>query len=80
MSENIASVVNPAVPTRGIEHFCCCLYSMTKRIAHTPNYAPLLDLVGLLDVDVKANISVARNAIYTSDKTIQEMFLLCQRL
>ena len=53
---------------------------MTKRIAHTPNYAPLLDLVGLLDVDVKANISVARNAIYTSDKTIQEMFLLCQRL
>ena len=80
MSENIASVVNPAVPARGIEHFCCCLYSMNKRNAHTLNYAPLLDLVGLLDVDVKANISVASNAIYTSDKTIQEKFFIMSEI
>ena len=78
-SKNVVQAINPALPARGMEQAFCCLYFLTKqRIAHTTNYGPLLDLVGLLGVDVKAKISVARNATYTSDKTIQEM-VLCQR-
>ena len=34
----------------------------------THNHVPLLDLAGLLDVDVKPKISIAKNATYTSDK------------
>ena len=50
------------------------LYFLYKqRIPHTTNYEPLLDLAGLLGTDIKSTISIARNATYTSDKTIQEM-------
>ena len=71
---SIASAVNPPVPSQGMEQAFSCLYFLCKqRIPHTTNYEPLLDLAGLLGIDIKANISIARNATYTSDKTIQEM-------
>ena len=73
-SENVVAALNRPVSAKGIEQAFCCLYFLTKqKIAHTTNYEPLLDLVGLLGVDVKSKISIARNATYTSDKTIQEM-------
>ena len=65
---------NPPVSAKGMEQAFCCLYFLTKqKIAHTTNYEPLLDLVGLLGVHIKAKISIARNATYTSDKTIQKI-------
>jgi len=47
-----------------------------QRIPHTTNYEPLLDLLGLLGVDVKSKIQIAKNAMYTSDKAIQEMLFV----
>ena len=50
-----------------------CLYFRTKqRIAHTTNYEPLLDLVGFFGNHTIGQIREARNATYTSEKTIQE--------
>lgn len=70
----VAEAFNPPVPAQGMEQAFLCLYFLTKqRIAHTTNYEPLLDLAGFLGVDIKSKISIARNATYTSDKTIQEM-------
>ena len=55
-SENIVSPLNCPVSEKGIEQAFCCLYFLTKqKIAHTTNYEPLLDLVGLLGVDVKSS-------------------------
>lgn len=66
--------LNPPVPAQGMEQAFLCLYFLTKqRIAHTTNYGPLLDLAGILGVDIKSKISIARNVTYTSDKMIQEM-------
>ena len=71
---SIASAVNPPVPSQGMEQAFSCLYFLCKqRIPHTTNYEPLLDLAGLLGIDIKSKIYIARNATYTSDKTIQEM-------
>ena len=77
VTKNITVAINREVPVRGMEQAFCCLYFLTKqRIAHTTNYEPLLDLVGFLGTDIKAKISKARNATYTSDKTIQEMVFI----
>ena len=71
---SIAGAVNPPVPSQGMEQAFSCLYFLCKqRIPHTTNYEPLLDLAGLLGTDIKSKISIARNATYTSDKTIQEI-------
>ena len=73
-SENVVSALNRPISAKGIEQAFLCLYFLAKqRIPHTTNYVPLLDLAGLLGVDVKSKISIARNATYSSDKTIQEM-------
>ena len=70
----IQSSVNPRIPAKPIEQAFTSLYFLAKqRIAHTTNFEPLLDLMGLLGLDVKSKIQVARNALYTSDKSIQEM-------
>ena len=37
------------------------------------NFEPLLDMLGVLGVDTKEKIHVAKNATYTSDEAIQEM-------
>ena len=47
-----------------------------QRIAQTTNYEPLLNLAGLLGVNIKEKIRVARNAVYTSHKTIQDMLFV----
>ena len=73
-SRNIASVMNPVVPKKGIEKAFACLYLLAKqRIAHTTNFEPLLDLLELLGLKVKSEIQIAKNATYTSCKSIQEM-------
>ena len=48
-------------------------WSSKRRIPHTTNYEPLLDLVRFLGIDIKSKICIARNATYTSDKPIQEI-------
>ena len=65
---SIASAVNIPVPSQGTEQAFSCLYF--QKILHTTNYELLLDLAELLDIDIKAKISIAMNM---SDKTIQEM-------
>ena len=78
----LVSVVNPVTPAKGMEQAFTCLYFLTKRqIAHTTNYEALLDLVGYLGTDIKKQIRKAKNATYTSNKTIQEMvFILSEVL
>lgn len=57
-----------------MEQAFSCLYFLVKNhIAHTTNYESLLDLLAFLGLDVKSKISVAKNATYVSDKSIQEM-------
>ena len=53
-SQNIASIVNPVVPKRGIEQAFACLYFLTKRIPHTTNFEPLLDFLELMGFHVKS--------------------------
>ena len=73
-SRTIQSAINPRIPTKGIEQAFTSLYFLAKqRIAHTTNFEPLLDLLGLLGLNVKSKIQIAKNALYTSDKAIQEM-------
>lgn len=73
-NENVVSILNRPVSARGMEQAICCLYFLAKRkIAQTTNYDPLLDLVSLLGIHIKSKISIANNATYTSDKTIQDM-------
>ena len=69
--------LNPTIPAKGIEQAFLSLYFLAKqRIAHTTNFEPLLDLLSLLGVNVKAKIQVAKNAMYTSDKAVQEMIFV----
>jgi len=42
----------------------------------TTNYEPLLDLVGLLGVNMKDRMSIAKDVTYMSDKTIQEIIFI----
>jgi hypothetical protein len=66
--------LNPKIPAKGIEQAFLSLYFLAKqRIAHTTNFEPLLDLLALLGLNVKAKIQVATNAMYTSDKAVQEI-------
>ena len=57
----IASAVNPAVPTRGIEKAFSCLYFLAKKtIAHITNLEPLLDLFGFLRMNIKGLLVTAK--------------------
>lgn len=71
---SIAGAINPSVPSDGIHQAFACLYFLVKqKIAHTTNFEPLLDLLEFLGLHVKSKIRVAKNATYTSRKSIQEM-------
>ena len=71
---NIASAINPSIPLNAIQQTFACLYFLVKqKVAHTTNFEPLLDLLEYLGVHAKSNIRVAKNATYTSRKSIQEM-------
>ena len=71
---SIHNALNPKIPAKGIEQAFISLYFLAKqRIPHTTNSEPLFDLLGLLGVNVKSRIQIARNALYTSDKSVQEM-------
>ena len=71
---NIASAISPSVPLNTIQQTFGCLYFLVKqKIAHTTNFEPLLDFLEYLGVHIKSNIRVAKNATYTSRKSIQEM-------
>ena len=76
-TENVVAALNRPVSARGMEQAFYCLYFLAKRrIPHTTNYEPLLDLIGLLGLDIKSKNSIAKNATYTSDKTIQDMIYI----
>ena len=71
---SVAGAINPSVPSDGIHQAFACLYFLVKqKIAHTTNFEPLLDFLEFLGVHVKTKIRVAKNATYTSRKSIQEM-------
>jgi len=71
---SIASAINPCVPSDGIHQAFACLYFLVKqKIAHTTNFEPFLDFLEFLGLHVKSKIRVAKNATYTSRKSIQEM-------
>ena len=70
-------LVAPAISVKAMEQAFTCLYFLAKhRIPQTTNFEPLLDLVGYLGVSIKKDISMGKNATYTSDKTIQEMIFI----
>ncbi len=49
---DIGSALNPTIPAKGIEQAFISLYFLAKRrIAHTTNFEPLLDLLALLGVN-----------------------------
>ena len=53
-SVNISGALNPPVPVIRMEQAFSCLYFFAKhRMAHTTNYEPLLDLMGLLGINIK---------------------------
>lgn len=58
------------VPPKVMEQAFSCLYFLAK---HTTNFGPLLDFLGSLGLNAKADMQVAKNATYTSVKSIQEM-------
>ncbi len=76
-SEKLTTIPNtltPKIPAKGIEQAFVSLYFLAKqRIPLTTNFEPLLDLLELLGVNVKSRIQIAINALYTSDKSVQEM-------
>ena len=58
MSGHIVSTLHDSVHAKGIERASPCFHSLTKqRTPHTTNCVLLVDLVGLLGVDVKSKIS-----------------------
>ena len=70
---NIAHIINPTIPKKGIEQAFDSLYFLAKqRIPHTTSFEPLLDFLEVMGVSVKSDIQIARNATYTSCKSIQE--------
>ena len=74
--QTLPSVVSPPLPAKGMEQAFSCLFLTKQRIAHTTNYEPLLDLMSYLGVYIKEKIGKGMNAIYTSEKTIQEMVFI----
>ena len=73
-SRTIQSAINPWIPAKGIEQAFTSLYFLAKqRIGHTTNFERLLDLMGLLGLNVKSKIQIVKNALYTSDMAIQEV-------
>ena len=76
-TNTIESALNLVIPSKGIERAFLILYFLAKqRIAHTTKFEPLLDLLGLLGLHVKSKIQIAKNALYTSDKAVQEMIFV----
>ena len=68
-STTTQSAINPRILAKGIKQAFTSLYFLAKqRIAHTTNFERLLDLLGLLGLNVKSKIQIAKNALYTSDK------------
>ena len=51
-------------PSSEPEHSSVYIFLAKQRIVHTTNFEPLLDLLGLLGLNVKAKIQVAKNAMY----------------
>ena len=71
---SIVGAINSSVPSDGIHQAFACLYFLVKqKITHTTNFEPLLDFLEFLGLHVKNKIRVAKNATYTSHKSIQEM-------
>ena len=76
-TENVVAALNRPVSAVGMEQAFYSLYFLAKRrIPHTTHYEPLHDFIGLLGIDIKSKISIAKNATYTSEKTIQEMIYI----
>jgi len=72
---NILGALNPPVPAIGMEQAFSCLYFLAKRrIAHTTNYEPLLDLMGLLGINIKDKISIAKSATHMNDKPFKKWY------
>ena len=75
-SEKLTSIhnaLNPKIPAKGIEQAFISLTFWQSREFHILPILSLLDLLGLLGVNVKSRIQIARNALYTSNKSVQEM-------
>ncbi|XP_065843451.1 zinc finger protein 862-like [Oscarella lobularis] len=73
-AESVPATINPPLSAESLLQAFSCLYFLLKqRIAHTTNFEPLLDLFEFLGVHIKAGLRVAKNALYTSDQSIQEM-------
>ncbi|KAL3218145.1 hypothetical protein MRX96_050848 [Rhipicephalus microplus] len=53
--------------------FASMYYLCKHRIPHTTNFKPLLGLLSLLGLDVKAQTTAGKNAMYCSQRSIQEM-------
>ena len=76
-TENVVAAFNRPVSAVGMEQAFYLLYFLAKRrIPHTTHYEPLLDFIGVLGIDIKSKISIAKNATYMSEKTIQEMIYI----
>jgi hypothetical protein len=75
--QDIREAADPEVSASAMEKAFASLYFLVKRrVAHSTNYEPLLDLLTFLGLDVKDQIRVAKNATYTSHKSIQEMLYI----
>ena len=78
---SIAGAINLSIPSDGIHQAFACLYFLVKqKIAHTTNFEPLLDFLEFLGLHVKSKIRVAKNATYTSSKSIQEMVSILSKV
>lgn len=53
--------------------FASLYYLCKRRIAHTTNYEPLLDLLTFLGLNVKDQMAAGKNATYCSQRAIKEM-------
>ncbi|XP_022106967.1 zinc finger protein 862-like [Acanthaster planci] len=74
LMQDIREASNPAVSLSAMEKAFASLYFLVqRRVAHITNFEPLLDFLSFLGLKVKEQIRVAKNATYTSDKTVQEM-------
>lgn len=62
------------VSRSAMRHAFASMYFLCKhRIPHTTNFEPFLDLLSLLGLDVKTQITAGKNATYCSQRSIQEM-------
>ncbi|XP_006813061.1 zinc finger protein 862-like [Saccoglossus kowalevskii] len=76
-SQNIGEVIQPEVKKDAITSAFKVMHFLAKRrIPHTTNFEPVLNLLSQLGMSVKADLHVSKSVTYCSERSMHEMIII----